>query len=215
MYKIASTAVSLALLGAVANTHLSSIKSQTVTPVKSAKPAVSAPAAVTVPAQPVPVLVDVQSGDSLTSIADAHSTTYVRLFDANTIVANPNVITTGMQLRVPTSDEQLPDRIATVATPAVAETASYTATTHPSAIAYPAVSGNDAKAYIYSHESGNNPNATNPNGCFGLGQDCNGRVRALCGADYTCQDAYFTNYATSRYGSWDNAVAFWQQHRWW
>jgi LysM repeat protein len=215
MYKIASTAVSLALLGAVANTPLSNIKAQTVSAAKAAKPAVSAPVVPATPAQPAPVMVAVQSGDSLTTIADAHSTTYVRLFDANDVVANPNVITTGMQLRIPTTDEQLPDRIATVAAPVIVETANYSASTRPSAVTYPAVSGNDAKAFIYSHESGNNPSSTSPNGCYGLGQDCNGRVRALCGADYACQDEFFTNYAMSRYGSWEGALAFWQQHHWW
>lgn len=73
----------------------------------------------------------------------------------------------------------------------------------------------DAKSFIYMHESGNNPNATNPNGCYGLGQDCSGAVRSQCGANYACQDRWFTNYCMSRYGSWENAVGFWQGHGWW
>lgn len=73
----------------------------------------------------------------------------------------------------------------------------------------------DAKSCIYNKESGNNPAATNSQGCFGIGQDCNGIVRNLCGVDYACQDAYFTNYMLGRYGSWDNAWAVWLSQSWW
>lgn len=73
----------------------------------------------------------------------------------------------------------------------------------------------DAKMFIYMHESGNNPDATNSQGCYGLGQDCNGIVRGRCGADYACQDGYFTSYCMSRYGSWENAVAYWKANSWW
>lgn len=73
----------------------------------------------------------------------------------------------------------------------------------------------DPKSCIYQKESGNNPSATNPSGCYGLGQDCNGIVLGKCGTNYTCQDAYFTSYAISRYGSWAAAWAFWQANGWW
>lgn len=66
-----------------------------------------------------------------------------------------------------------------------------------------------AKAFVYCHESGNNPSKWNDSGCYGLGQDCNGIVYSQCGADYACQDAYFTSYMFRRYGSWENAKAFW------
>lgn len=77
-----------------------------------------------------------------------------------------------------------------------------------------AASGNFYKDFIYQHESGNNPNAVNSIGCRGLGQACPGS-KLPCGADYACQDAYFTNYALTRYGSWEAAYAFWVQHSWW
>lgn len=77
-----------------------------------------------------------------------------------------------------------------------------------------ASSPNDDKAFIYSHESGNNPNAVNSIGCRGIGQACPGS-KLPCDADYACQDAYFTNYAMTRYGSWANARAFWEANRWW
>ncbi len=61
-------------------------------------------------AAPAPVMVTVAAGDSLTSIADANSTTTQRLFDANTDVANPNLIFPGKELRVPAANETLPTR---------------------------------------------------------------------------------------------------------
>lgn len=68
---------------------------------------------------------------------------------------------------------------------------------------------------VYTRESGCSTTATNSQGCYGLGQDCNGIVRSLCGSDWTCQNNYFTNYMLSRYGSW---AAAWQMELssgWW
>lgn len=219
--KVAATAVGLAMLSGITGTNVSNHAVQlsaqskpkaSVTVAKEAKPAAQ-------PAQPAPVMVTVQSGDTLSGIAAANNSTYVRVFDANDSLSDPNVINPGQQLRIPTADESLPDRMAAVTPSAPASsapattTATATRSTYTTA-SYP-VSDDAAKAFIYAHESGNNPNATNPNGCYGLGQDCNGRVRALCGADYACQDQYFTNYAMGRYGSWANAEAFWQANGWW
>ena len=78
-----------------------------------------------------------------------------------------------------------------------------------------AASTGGAKAFIYDKESGNDPNAMNGSGCYGIGQDCNGVVLGLCGADYACQDAYFEGYMADRYGSWENAQAFWNANHWW
>jgi hypothetical protein len=77
------------------------------------------------------------------------------------------------------------------------------------------VSTDDDKAYIYAHESGNNPGAVNEIGACGLGQalPCS---KMGCGLDdYACQDTFFTNYMLNRYGSWSNARAFWESNRWW
>lgn len=78
---------------------------------------------------------------------------------------------------------------------------------------YP-VPANEAKAFIYAHESGNDPTRVNSIGCRGLGQACPGS-KLPCDADYACQDAWFTNYALTRYGSWEAAYVFWIAHRWW
>jgi Tfp pilus assembly protein PilN len=68
--------------------------------------------------------------------------------------------------------------------------------------------------FIYMHESGCNLSASNSIGCRGIGQACPGG-KLPCTADYACQNAWFTNYAIKRYGSWANAYAFWLQHSWW
>lgn len=68
---------------------------------------------------------------------------------------------------------------------------------------------------VYQFESGCSTTAVNPNGCYGLGQDCNGIVENQCGADWTCQNNYFTQYMLSRYGSWAIAWAHEQAVSWW
>ena len=88
----------------------------------------------------------------------------------------------------------------------------------PNASATPTGDANSAKLFIYNHESGNRTTARNAGGCLGLGQACPGsKLLAVCPDlnDYACQDAFFTNYAVSRYGSWEGAKAFWDSHNWW
>jgi LysM repeat protein len=171
------------------------------------------------PAQPPQVIITVARGDSLTKIAAANNTTWVRIYDANDSIADPNVINPGQQLRIPAAEEKLTDR-ALPQLPVVVQSAKVVIVARRTIVKaapqtnYP-VSDDAAKAFIYAHESGNNPNATSPNGCHGLGQDCNGVLGKMCGADYACQDAYFTRYAIARYGSWAGALAFWQSHHWW
>lgn len=55
--------------------------------------------------------VKVAPGDSLSAIAGRHQTTYVRLFDANPEITDPNLIFPGQELRIPSASEQLPDRL--------------------------------------------------------------------------------------------------------
>jgi LysM repeat protein len=52
----------------------------------------------------------VNPGDTLDGIATAHQTTYVRVFDANTSIQDPDLIYPGDSLRIPAADEQLPNR---------------------------------------------------------------------------------------------------------
>lgn len=72
------------------------------------------------------------------------------------------------------------------------------------------------KACIYMKESGNNPAAIyKSSGACGIGQawPCSKLPCTL--SDYACQDAWFTNYAITRYGSWDAAWSFWQANHYW
>lgn len=74
--------------------------------------------------------------------------------------------------------------------------------------------GNKYKDFIYMKESTCNPAAVNSIGCRGIGQACPG-TKLPCGADFACQDAWFTQYAMQRYGSWEAAYSFWIANNWW
>ena len=62
--------------------------------------------------KPTEVIVTVVPGDNLSLIAATHETSYIRLFNANESITNPDLIFADQQLRVPRSDETLPDRLA-------------------------------------------------------------------------------------------------------
>ncbi len=65
--------------------------------------------------KPKEVVATVAAGDSLSTIANTHKTTWVRIFNANESLANPDVINAGDKLRIPREDEQLTDRYSQVA----------------------------------------------------------------------------------------------------
>ena len=70
--------------------------------------------------------------------------------------------------------------------------------------------------YIISHESSWNPNATNPNGgAHGLPQALPYSKTGCGWVDAVCQLRWASQYADNRYGGWQGALNFWQQHRWW
>lgn len=72
------------------------------------------------------------------------------------------------------------------------------------------------KACIYMKESGNNPGAINKSsGACGIGQawPCSKMPCSL--SDYACQDIFFTNYAVTRYGGFEQAWVFWQTNHYW
>lgn len=80
-----------------------------------------------------PTMVTVNPGDNLSVIADAHGTTFQRIFNANESIQDPNVINPGQELRIPTAEEQLADRALPVAAPApvAAAPVSYQAVSQP------------------------------------------------------------------------------------
>jgi surface antigen len=101
-----------------------------------------------------PVIVTVQPGDTLTSIADAHNTTYVRIFDANANIADPNLINPDDQVRIPTADEQLPDRMADLTTvqPSAYQATSYAKPTAPRQnVAKPTYVSSAGNTYYYGY----------------------------------------------------------------
>lgn len=55
-------------------------------------------------------VITVKAGDTLSSIAKTHKTTYARLFNANKQIANPDMIDVGDKIRVPGKKEKLKDR---------------------------------------------------------------------------------------------------------
>lgn len=83
-----------------------------------------------------------------------------------------------------------------------------------------------AKVFIYQKESSNVPckinggaidcNYDGDRAC-GLGQalPCQKLTKVCRLSNYTCQDRFFTNYMKARYGTWNNAVAFWNINHWW
>jgi TolA-binding protein len=71
--------------------------------------------------------------------------------------------------------------------------------------------------YIYMHESTCNLTVTNAEGCIGIGQACPAeKLTAVCpNLDYACENQFFTDYAISRYGSWEGAYNTWLSQHWW
>ena len=104
---------------------------------------------------------------------------------------------------------ETPKITATTVTPPVISEKQPTPPIKVVAVAIPPITEQEAKAFIYLKESGNRPHAKNSIGCYGLGQDCNGIVERKCGADYSCQDHFFTDYMLRRYGTWQAAKSFW------
>jgi LysM repeat protein len=110
----------------------------------------------------------VHEGDTLDGIATLHQTTYVRLFDANTEIQDPNIIYPGQNVRIPDANEQLTDRplpSATVAAPAAPQVSYQRPSYVPAAVThYLSGSGWDGVAAC---ESGGNWSINTGNGFYG------------------------------------------------
>lgn len=120
--------------------------------------------------------VTVNSGDTLSAIADAHGTTYQRIFNANDSVQNPDVIDVGQELRIPADDEQLADRPVPAAAPVVysapvaaqSYTAAYTAPQQATKqVTAPAVAGGSVWDQLAQCESSGNWSTNTGNGYSG------------------------------------------------
>ncbi|MFE6868204.1 transglycosylase SLT domain-containing protein [Kitasatospora sp. NPDC057692] len=91
----------------------------------------------------------------------------------------------------------------------------------PQTIAAQIVPANQLASFsqIIAHESSWNVTATNPSsGAYGLAQALPGSKMATHGADWktnpTTQIRWALDYMNDRYGSPNNAWAFWQTHHW-
>lgn len=110
--------------------------------------------------------VTVKSGDTLSSIAADHKTTYLRLFDANPSLSNPDLIYPGDKIKIPRAGQKLPSRQlpATVAVSGPATTyISYAPTVNRLNYA----TGNTVWDRLASCESGGNWATNTGNGFYG------------------------------------------------
>lgn len=137
----------------------------------------------------------VQPGDTLSGIASAHQTTYVRLFDANSQIQNPNVIFPDENLRIPGTDEQLPDRLLPVDVLADTDDTTPSAPIAPAAsvpvaeLITPVVSSSSTNVWdrIAQCESGGNWSINTGNGFYGGLQFTLSSWRAVGGTGYPNQ----------------------------
>ncbi len=111
--------------------------------------------------------VTVNAGDTLSSIADAHQTTYPRLFNANESIANPDVINVGQEIRIPAADEELPDRMAAIVSAPIAVAAPVAQAPRYTAAAAPSVAGGSVWDRLAQCEAGGNWAINTGNGYSG------------------------------------------------
>lgn len=141
----------------------------------------------TTTAKPANIVV-VQPGDSLTKIATASSTTYIRLYDANAHVADPDVIHPGENLRVPAADEvlvsrPLPQDVA-APPPATAKAAPANPKQQPRPAATTSASGGGVWDRLAACESGGNWSINTGNGYYGGLQFSLSSWRGVGGSGY-------------------------------
>ena len=79
--------------------------------------------------KPEPKVVEVQPGDTLTSIAEANGVDWPRLFNANEHIGNPDNIHPGDKITIPAADAELPDRVSAIVA-AEQQVVAQTATTY-------------------------------------------------------------------------------------
>jgi LysM repeat protein len=146
-------------------THQATVKSNN-------KPKVVTTATVQEPAQPKTVTV--APGDYLTKLATANNVTIQRLYDANTFIADPDLIYPAQVLRIPDPTEQLAHRempanaVTTQAAASETEAAasSRTSSSRSSASAT-SVAGGSVWDRIAACESGGNWSINTGNGYYG------------------------------------------------
>ena len=160
-------------------------------------------------------LYTVQSGDTLSSIAQkfANDNSLVQTLAQQNNIQDINKIYVGQQLVVKT-DGQATDAQTTAQPAAQATTQSAAAQTSQTTSNYTSTaygSEADAKAWIAAHESGNNYGARNGQyiGKYQLSA-------AYLNGDYSPanQERVADQYVAGRYGSWTNAKQHWLSNGW-
>lgn len=142
----------------------------------------------TAPATPQPVIVEVAPGDSLSKIANANQTTYVRVYYANTEVNDPNLIYPGQKLRIPAADEQLAERPLPGAATPVKQVVTQPAPRRAAAKApAPAVANGSVWDRLAACESGGNWAINTGNGYYGGLQFSLSSWRGVGGSGYPHQ----------------------------
>lgn len=134
-----------------------------------------------------PKIVEVKPGDYLSKIANENQTTYVRIFDANTSIADPDVIHPGEKLRIPTADEKLVSRLATVSTPTPTPAKSPVQRQSTPAPVAASVPTGDVWDQIAQCESGGNWSINTGNGYYGGLQFSLGSWRGVGGSGLPSQ----------------------------
>ena len=143
--------------------------------------------------KPASHTVTVQPGDYLTKIAEDNSTTYVRIYDANTNIDDPDLIFPGEQLRIPAQDEQLTERAlpesAQAALASAPQAVQETRQTSTYTAAAPAAPVSDGSVWdrIAACESGGNWSINTGNGFYGGLQFTLSSWQAVGGSGYPNQ----------------------------
>ncbi|MDB5182980.1 MAG: resuscitation-promoting factor RpfB [Candidatus Saccharibacteria bacterium] len=161
------SALSFSVAGKISGLQANSLGNPTVAVASESAKAVVAKAEVEAPKPeaPEPVIVTVNQGDTLIKIAEDNGSTYIRVFDANTQIANPNLINPGDQIRIPTADEVLADRELPAA---VAAPVSYAAPAQQATSSVvPVIASGDVWDQIAACESHNNWSINTGNGYYG------------------------------------------------
>jgi LysM repeat protein len=128
--------------------------------------------------------VKVKPGDSLASLAHINKTTWHRMFDANPVVKDPNLIYPNQTLRVPSANEKLTPR----AVPGINPTpvAPKITTTYQPRYSHvsnaPAVAGGSVWDQLAACESGGNWQINTGNGFYGGLQFTQGSWNAVGGS---------------------------------
>lgn len=168
--------------------------------------------------------------DALQVIAAVIITTSLVVVNAAPLKQTPTVKAVAVVKTAPAPTTPVP---AAVVAPVVAQTpvSVPTPVTPPQNVSQPVYSGSHedwmaaagiapsdyaAVDYIVSHESGWNPDATEPtSGAHGLPQALPYSKTGCGWDDPVCQLEWASGYAVSRYGSWWAAQAYWQNNHYW